>query len=353
MPLVLLTAVALIVSACVGDAGTSQAGPGPGAANAREAAGAESRDVGTLSELTLVLPATDRLAPAERARVRLLVDRVLDEVFTAGQRPRLLEPANSDALHDVVEMAVRRTNTVCVLGRDGQAALAAALALYPSRAGCVLPLASGSGARLLAGDVDLEEIGRALGALARAAADDGAVVVLDGGDGMLDRRWAVGVLTGASDAGAIGAQHVVRSAAELIALLDDQAASIAAGIVPGSPEARQGPDRGLGAGLTDLDDLPVALMLPPVRVVVLDASTDAATLVDIILDRDVRLLAPRSLLVDHANHPGVVMNWRVRWDVPLGLLLRRVIDGDRPGISDQASSLDLLVTEAGPAALQR
>jgi hypothetical protein len=65
------------------------------------------------------------------------------------------------------------------------------------------------------------------------------------------------------------------------------------------------------------------------------------------------LLAPRSLLVDHANHPGVVMNWRVRWDVPLGLLLRRVIDGDRPGISDQASSLDLLVTEAGPAALQR
>ncbi len=347
-------AVALVASACGGDDVPSQITPRNGAATAQDAAGAGPGDAGAMGGLTLVLPTTDRLAPAERARVRLLVDRVLDEVITTGPRPTVLEPASTDALRDVIELSVRRTDTVCVLGRDVQAALEAALALYPSRAGCLLPHAGGSDARLVGVDVDLAEIGRALGVTARAAADDATVVVLDGGDGMLDRRWASGVRAGASDGAAVSAQHTVTSAAELLALLDAQQDSVAAGVVPGSPEALEGPGRGPVGGVMGLDDVPAALALPPVRVVVLDASVDAAALVDILLGRDLLVIAPRSLLVERSDDPGVVMGWRVRWDVPLALMLRQAIDGERPGGSGPAagSPLDLLAIEAGPAAPQ-
>ncbi len=345
----------LVVSACGGDGGPSQADPVNGVATSRDTAASGGGDAVSVGGLTLVLPPTDRLAPAERARVRLLVDRVLDEVITTGPRPTVLEPATADALGDVVEVSVRRTGTVCVLGSDGRAALEAALALYPSRAGCLLPYAGGNEARPIGVDVDLAEIGRALGSVARAAAGEGTVVVLDGADGMLDRRWASGVRAGASLEGARSAQHTVTSAVELIALLDDQADSIAAGLVPGSPEALEGPERGLPergpvGGAIDLDDVPLALALPPVSVLVLDASADAAELVDIALGRGLMVVAPRSLLVGRSDHPGVVMSWRVRWDVPLVLMLRQVIDGERRSATAPGSPLDLLVTEAGPAA---
>jgi len=345
---VILTA-ALIVSACAGDAATAPAGSGGDPVNARGTTGDGSGEAASVGDLTLVLPPTDRLAPAERERVRLLVSRVLDEVVIAGPRPAVLEPASADALLGVVETAVRRSDVVCVLGRDGQAALAAALALYPSRSGCLLPLTGGDG-RPSGTEVDLDEIGRALGAAARAAAGDGTVVALDGGDGMLDARWARGVRAGAADEVTVSAQHIVRSAFELIGLLDEQAAILAAGIVPGSPEALDLWDRGSGAGGVDLDDRPIALTLPPVRVVVLDASTEAAGLVDIALDGDLKVIAPRSLLVDRADHPGVVLSWRVRWDVPLARLLGRVIGGEPLTGMESGSALDLLVIERGPAA---
>jgi len=298
----------------------------------------------------IVLPSADRLAPAERDRIRMLVDRALDEVMVTGPRPTVLEPATADAIHDVVESAVRRADTVCVLGRDAQAAITAALALYPSRTGC--PLGA---------DVDLESVGRALGAAARAVAGAGTVVVLDGGDGMLDRRWAAGVLTGAATGGATGgatgvstvAQHAVSTAAELLQLLDAQADAIAAGIVPGSDSATGGSDRRDDGGSVEFperDDVPVALMLPPVQVVVLDASAEAALLADELLGRGLRLIAPRSLLVDVPDAAGVVLRWRVRWDVVLASVLRQILAGEQPTGGAAIPIADVLVLDAGPAA---
>jgi len=299
--------------------------------------------------LLLVLPPADRLAPAERVRVRLLVERALDEVIVTGARPVLLEPATTDALDGAVETAVRRAGTVCVLGGGGRAALDAALSLYPSRTGCMLPLAGDPG-RLLGADVDLEGVGRELGAVARAVAGEGTVLVLDGRDGMLDRRWAAGVL-----AAAPGAQHVVTSAVELLQLLDDQAAAIAAGVVPGSAEALAG--SGVDAEFPDREDVPLALVLPPVEVVVLDGSVEAMAVVAALLEREVRVIGPRSLLVEHPDDASIVLRWRVRWDVPLVALLRRALDGDAasgvPGDAPAWTLADVLALEPGPAAPRR
>ena len=297
-------------------------------------------------DVVLVLPPADRLAPTERARVRMLVERALDEVIVTGARPVLLEPATTDALDGAVETAVRRADTICVLGGDGRAALDAALALYPSRTGCMLPLAGDAG-RLLGVDVDLAEVGRELGSVARSAAGEGTVLVLDGRDGMLDRRWAAGVLAAAS-----GANHVVGSASELLQLLDDQETAIASGVVPGSAEALTGP--GVDAGLSDREDVPLALALPPVGIVVLDGSVEAAKVVIELLEREVRVIGPRSLLLDHPDDTSIVLRWRVRWDVPLVALLRRALDGDAAsGAQDSAPAwtlADVLALEPGPAA---
>jgi len=338
-PIVAIVAAALIVSACASDVGPAPAISGGDPPDSRGTSGNESDELSSVGDLTLVLPSTDRLAPAERDRVRRLVSRVLDEVTATGLRPTLLEPASSDVLHEVVELAVRRSDMVCVLGRDGAAALAAALVLYPSRHGCLLPLGGGGEGRQFGTDIDLNEIGRALGAAARVAAGDGTVVVLDGGDGMLDGRWARGVRTAAEDDTTVSAEHIVRSASELIGLLDMQADSLEAGVVPGSP-----------AVLADLGERPVALTLPPVQLVVLDASTDAAALIEMVLERGLLVIAPRSLLEGRADHPGVVMHWRIRWDVPLAMLLSRAIGGERPIGFESGSALDLLVMERGPVA---
>jgi len=175
------------------------------------------------------------------------------------------------------------------------------------------------------------------------------VLVLEGGDGMLDRRWALGVL-----AGAPGPQHVVVSAEDLLQLLTAQDDVIAEGLVPGSPEAVAGYRPDPPVDLPDGDDVPVAVRLPPVAVVVLDGSPSAAALVDELLDRGIGVVAPRSLLLDRPDHPGVVLRWRIRWDQPLTLLLRRILvgDGNGGGEGDGAADGedDVLVLEPGPAA---
>jgi hypothetical protein len=324
-----VVAAALLTAACGGtDAALP---PGPAAADL------PSPDAAIRSvTLEIVLPPADRLAPAERARVRMLVDRAIDEVVLTGPRPALLEPATGDALLGAVELAVRRSDTVCVFGRDARSALDAALTLYPARMGCTLAN-GGDGSSVITVDVDVERIGRELGLAARAAAGEGAVLVLAAGDGMLDARWSIGVA-----AGAAGARHVVTSAVDLLQILDDQAASIAAGLVPGST-----------AVLDDLDreDVPIALALAPVEVVVLDASVDASLVVAELLDRAVLVIAPRSILVDHPDDPSVVLRWRIRWDVPLAGLLRRVLDRDAPAVD--GGDVDLLAVESGPAVLGR
>jgi len=318
------------------------------------AAGSAAGDAVGRRDLVIVLPSADRLAPAERDRIRMLVGRALDEVVVLGPRPELLEPSSADAMLDVVEIAVRRAETVCVLGRDADAAVSAALTLYPSRTRC-----------LLGGDVDLEAVGRALGSAARAVARDGTVVVLDGGDGMLDRRWTAGVLAGAAAGGvseiASEAQHVVSTGPELLQLLDDQQAAVAAGLAPGrtGPGPGAGPGSGTGTGPGDTasideflleEDVPVALALPPVQVVVLDASVEAAVVLVELLERGLRVIAPRSLLLDLTDHPGVVLRWRVRWDVAFEALLRQVLSGDPPAGGVPLPPADVLVLEPGPAA---
>jgi len=352
------------------------AGPTPSATPTGAAAevGEVGRDTGSL---ILVLPPADGLAEAERARIRLLTDRAIETVFTSGERPVVLEPATADALIATIEAAVRRvgpTATVCFIGADATAVLGPVLDLYPATRGCALVVPSdvdgnGDGATALMDvasmasapaavrslqlteDVDLEQLGRELGAAARAAAGDATVLVLDGGDVMLDPRWRRGVVLGAN-----GAVHVVTRAADALALLDAQEALLADGVVPGRGRAGPGGRLLVEDEFLRIDEAPAALELPPVGVVVLDASREAALLVDAVLDRGLRVVAPRSLTAGrtdpNGDAAGVVLRWRVRWDAPLATLLRRAVDGGGsapvsrgPAAPDAAT----IVLEPGPA----
>jgi len=346
--------VLLLATACAAD-GTVPApvGSGPGAAAA----------VPTSGQLVVVLPPADGLAEPERSRVRMLVERALESESPASAPPLLLEPATAGALVDTVELALRRAGpdgTVCVLGASASAAVAAARSRYPAPRLCLLPPEPASeratervegepGDATSPGVVDIELLGRELGAAARAAAGPGSVLVLVGGDAMLDRRWRTGVTSGApvsADApGTSGVVHSVASAAELIAILDEQAALLRSGIVPG------GRDAGDGEGPVPLpdDELPVARRLPPVGVVVLDASPEAGALVAVLADRGVPVIAPRSLLLAAgAPETAVVLRWRIRWDVALGALLRSLGVG-AAGPAPSGDDLLVLVLEAGPA----
>lgn len=341
---VLLLGVALVAAACGADA-PDPATPSP----APEAPSSHAS-----RELVIVLPPAAGLAEAERARVRLLVERVLETelVPAARQAVVLLEPADAASRVDAIERAVRRVGdrgSVCVLGADAREALAPVLARYPAARACLLPGPSVEDDGLVSADVDLERLGRELGAAARSAAGAGAVVVLDGGDATLDRRWRSGVIaTAVAPVGTSalpGATHTVRTADELLALLDDQAALVAQGVEPGSREAIALAE-GTELGIADLDDLPPALVLPLVGAVVLDASPQAALLVPALAERGVRVLAPRSLLLDaDAPEDAVVVRWRVRWDLPLAGLVRRLVVGDGAA----AVGEDVLVLEPGPA----
>ncbi len=321
----------------------------------------------------LVLPPADELAPAARAALRAQVD---DAVATAGTDVTVLEPATRAALPATVELAARRAaaagavpggapGTVCVLGGRQTAALASALARYPAATGCRTPAAAsadadpaaatsadggGDGALAadaatgaLAVDVDLGRLGRALGVAARAAAGGGGVVVLDAGDPLLDRRWRDGVLDGAREPLTGTARtHVATGAAEVVALLDAQAALRAAGITPGSPrtaeelaEGRAGaaPD---GAPTGAPSGASVARTLPPVGAVVLDASVDAAVLADVLADRGIAVAGPAALLATADPAADVVLRTAVRWERPLGVLLARAVGADAaaPDVDD-------------------
>ena len=325
----------------------------------------------------LVLPPADELAPAARAALRAQVD---DAVATAGTDVTVLEPATRAALPATVELAARRAaaagavpggapGTVCVLGGRQTAALASALARYPAATGCRTPaaasadpaadaatsadgdgdgdggggLAADAATGALAVDVDLGRLGRALGVAARAAAGGGGVVVLDAGDPLLDRRWRDGVLDGAREPLTGTARtHVATGAAEVVALLDAQAALRAAGITPGSPrtaeelaEGRAGaaPD---GAPTGAPSGASVARTLPPVGAVVLDASVDAAVLADVLADRGIAVAGPAALLATADPAADVVLRTAVRWERPLGVLLARAVGADAaaPDVDD-------------------
>jgi hypothetical protein len=66
----------------------------------------------------------------------------------------------------------------------------------------------------------------------------------------------------------------------------------------------------------------------------------------VLAERGVRVVAPRSLLLD-AGEPedAVVLRWRVRWDIPLALLLRRLGGSGGATIAGE----DVIVLEPGPA----
>jgi hypothetical protein len=313
--------LATVLVACAAAGGPSAE---PAVAPVAAAPGNGGTAPATPAEVVIVLPPADGQAEAERARVRMLVERAAAEALPSGPAPVLLEPATSDAIDATVEAAVRRVGaagTVCLIGADGAAVVAPVLALYPAARVCLLPasqdIATTGLVPPLTADVDLDRLGRELGAAARAAAGQGTVLVLAGRDGMLDRRWLVGVI-----AGAPGALHTVRSADAALANLEAPAADVLGGVVP------------------DDDDLPLAL--PPVTVVVLDASSASAELVELLIERGLLVVGPRSLLVGVPDE-AVVLRWRVRWDVPLTALLRRA--GVGPGASEDPAGTEPLGTQ--------
>lgn len=344
-PLTLLLSAALLATACATDEPpASPPPPTPDAAVPAVGAG-----------LVVVLPPSDGLAPVERHDLRRAVERavvaVLPEDGGLGTVV-VLEPADASAVVDTVERAVRRVGpggTVCVVGAGVRERIAPVLALYPATRACLLPAPPLEGDGHLALDVDLEHLGRELGVAARAVAGQGTVVVLDAGDALLDRRWRIGVSSGVLDPDVLGSPgriHTVRSAEDLLRLLDDQAALIDDGIVPGSPEALDATD-GLDALLgLDVDPVPPALALPPVAVVVLDASQEAARAVGPLAERGLRVIGPRTLLdADAIGDEMVVARWHVRWQLPLAALLDAVLTGEGPPPTIE----DVVVVAPGPA----
>lgn len=333
----------LLVAGCV----TSE-GPGSDDATAPPDGAAVASPAG-VGPVLLVLPPADGLAGAARAELRAHVDAA---TAAASADVTVLEPATRATLAPTVELAARRAaaagavpggvaGTVCVLGERQVAALTAALARYPAARACRLPAGgaddAGDAGVVVDVPVDLGRLGRALGVAARTAAARAGVVVLDAGDPLLDRRWRDGVLDGALDAQAGTARtHLAGRAAEVVALLDAQAALVATGITPGSPRtldelAEEDPtDTGPGAPAGTPTPERVARTLPPVAVVVLDGSADAAALVATLADRGVAVVAPDALLAEVAQGPDVVLAYAVRWELPLTVLLDRAAGGDAP-----------------------
>jgi hypothetical protein len=299
--------------------------------------------------LVIVLPPADGLAPTERARVRLLVEQVIaEQVPTAGlARAEIVEPADRASAVAAFERSLRRVGpggTVCMLGAELRARLEPALALYPATQGCVVPHGAPD-STVLAGDVDLEQLGRTLGTAARAAAGSGTVLVLDGSDALLDARWRRGVAEGVVTASPVAQEvHVVRSASEASAILDDQAALLAEGVVPGSPVTDRGP-ASTPDGPFPGDGPPIGRVLPEVAVVVLDASPEAALLVRPLVERGIRIVAPTSVLASDPSGPVpdelVVLGWYVRWDVVLRGLITSMVTGEQPAVRPLETLLGL------------
>ena len=341
----LLASAVLLASACAAEEPADPPSP--------PAPDAAVPDVG--EGLVVVLPPADLLAVEERDHLRRAVERAFAAALPDDVDPAtvvMLEPADAAAVVDTVERAVRRVGpggTVCVLGAGVRERIAPMLALYPATRACLLPATPVEGDAHLSADVDLDALGRSLGAAARAAARGGTVLVLDADDPMLDRRWRSGVAAAVLEPGedpTPGRVHVVRTAEEALRMLDEQAALLEGGIVPGSPEALATIDVEDPAAGLDGEPLPPALALSPVSAVVLDASLEAALLLPVLAERDLPVVGPRSLLVaDGVREDTVVLRWRVRWHLPLGVLLDVVVSGGEPApLVDE-----VLVLEAGPA----
>ncbi len=302
----------------------------------------------------VVLPPADGLADAERVRTRMLVERALDAGGDVTTGAVVLEPTTTDAFADTVRLAVRRAGPggmVCVLAADAGQQVAEVLALHPATRGCLLPVPAtaeeslrqvGRGPLLVA-DIDLAALGRSLGEAARAAAGERTVVVLSNGDALLDRRFSTGVEAAAlGPSGTSGPVTLMTTAVEVLALLDEQAALLQEGIMPGSAEALALAEDDAADAVLE-GDQPAALALPPVGVVVLDAGPQAALLLGPLVERGVLVVAPRSILLAEGAGDTVVLRWRIRWDVPLGALLRPGPDGS------SAVPDDAVVLEPGPA----
>jgi len=339
--------------------------------------------------IVVVLPAADQLDQEERIRVRLLVERAITTALPGSVRPELIEPASAATVGAVVEAAARRVDAVCVLGVSGVAALTAVRELYPALHGCVLPTASGSTAVAATSgdpvppappvavpggpsstaptsrerptldgiDVDLHGIGVTLGRSAREVAGSGTVVVLDGGDPLLDRRWSLGVMDGAGIGvdGAPAPLRVVRSVAEVLALVEGVGAGVGVGVAgpPGSAAAsaqRPGIRRGDGGE----DDAGGPALLP-VGAVVLDTSPGTDALATLLLDAGIPVVVPRSLVNERLDDPAIIARWRVRWDIALVPLLRRAAaavgaDATPPNGPIADDGLEgLLALDEGPA----
>lgn len=254
--IVAAVAVGLVAAGCT-TAEDDPSGDAPGGA-------ASSAGPATVGGLVVVLPPADGIADVERARLRLLVDEVVARGAGDGLTT-VLEPTTTASLPDTLDIAARRVRgdgTVCVLGARGRAALAATLERYPASVACVIPGPAPSGIaeeRVIVEDVDLVSLGRALGLAARSAAGEGAVVLLDGGDALLDVRLRDGVEDAVLgvDVASGPTFAVASSAADVLALLDEQAMLREADVVPGRPDATA---------------------LRPVAVVILDAGPESASL---------------------------------------------------------------------------
>jgi hypothetical protein len=354
--------------------------------------------------LVVVLPAVDQLDAEERARVRLLVERAVSSALPSSVRPELIEPATAATVGAVVEAAARRVDAVCVLGASGVAALVAVRELYPALHGCVLPMLqepldaaateAGStaafsaavpgiptssvvpvdgGAALDGIALDLRAVGATLGRSAREVAGPGIVVVLDGGDPLLDRRWALGVTEGAEEStdGAPAPVRVVRSVDEVLALVastsngspSDEPSGGDAGSgrpgLPATPGTARAPgirrDVGDGASERDRDGDPSGPALLPVGAVVLDASPGTDALASLLLDAGVPVVVPRSLVGERQDDAAIILRWRIRWDVALVPLLRRAAAAvGAEATTTNGSALpdapqELLALDEGPA----
>ena len=359
LPAALAAVVAL--SGCTGDVDGGDRGDGA----APDGASASRRSEGTSAgEVVLVLPPSDALAGPAADELRRVVAGAVAQRDGDAFGWEVLEPATAASLADTVEIAIRRTGgdgTVCVVGTRGRALLVASLARYPAVRICVVPGPAPTGVpegRVAIGDVDLARLGRELGAAARAAAGPGSVLLVDSGDGLLDVRWRRGVEEGVlGSAGGSGPTlGVVTTAAQALALLDEQAALVADGIVPGGPGAAASGDGAMlpegRDGVPPADLLPTARSLLPVAVVVLDAGPESAALAAQLAERGVPVVAPR-VLVDAGivRREDVVVHWRVRWDSALLTALAEGAATPDP-TSEGPTSDDLFVLVTGPAAIR-
>jgi hypothetical protein len=299
LPVTLLVC-ALLAAGCAAPSEDPPVGPSRAAPVVPRAAPGEV----TSAPLVLVLPAASTLHPAEHARLLVAADRALAEAAADGPARRVVLPREG-ALDDVAAALAPDVGVLCAVGSGAVEVLASVRERRPRLVTCAVPAPAGADG--VAGiDVDLAGLGVRLGAAARTAAGPAPVAVLASGDPLLGAAWLDGVIAGAAGDG-LAEVRLVTGAAGL-------AAALAA-----------------GAGA-----------------VVLDAGPAAAAALAVLATVDVPVLLPAAL----ADAPGgpdpdrVAARYRVRWDLALAPLLRRVRG---VGVPDPAPAA-LTELEPGPAA---